>query len=196
MFPFNVHLVSLIYRSLHSSFLQTYRSFGRIIHSLLTYGLSVKSAINPRIQIVLDQKSSFKCGWELLWTLYRKRAPHLGGFNTDLYAKIATLSIFSNEELAEVYSKTMTIQRNIELSRAVISPNIIIERYLELLMSCTTSSTFLAVKLEFFTSFLSNHGNHYIYKSDNIKTITKFLENCNAPNILNPYSPSSNHPQS
>ena len=30
--------------------------------------------------------------------------------------------------------------------------------------------------------------------SDTITSITEFLENCNAPDILNPYSSSSNHP--
>ena len=33
-----------------------------------------------------------------------------------------------------------------------------------------------------------------ILSSDTITSITEFLENCNAPDILNPYSSSSNHP--
>ena len=38
-------------------------------------------------------------------------------------------------------------------------------------------------------------GGCSVYKSYTITSIPKFPENCNSPNILNPYSPSSNHPQ-
>ena len=63
-------------------------------------------------------------------------------------------------------------------------------------MSCYTIRPFHYGKQALFTIFISNHVNNSIYKSDTITPITEFLKNYNSPNILNLYSPSSNHPQS
>ena len=104
------------------------------------------------------------CGWTQLWNIYLKRAPHLGGFNKYLDEKIATLPTRPNEDLADFYSRTMTTQKNIELSKAVISTNILIKRYLELLFSRPTIINFLAVKQAFFVIFPSTHGNNSIQK--------------------------------
>ena len=45
------------------------------------------------------------------------------------------------------------------------------------------------------TLTLLSNVNHSIYKSDNITSITKFLENCNPTYIINPYSQPSTYPQ-
>ena len=97
-------------------------------------------------QGIFDQNYSLACGWALLWNIYRKCDLQLVGFNTYFDTEIANISIRPNEELAEFYSRTMTIQKNYDLSKAIISPNILIELYLILLIYCPTNSPFLAVK--------------------------------------------------
>ena len=73
------------------------------------------------------------CGWYLLFNLYCKCGPHLFGFNTDLDEVIAFLSIFQNEEFADFYSINLTIQKSIEPYKVVISPNLMIKQYLDIL---------------------------------------------------------------
>ena len=93
------------------------------------------------------------------------------------------------------YSRTLTIKKNIYLFKAVISTDIIIKHYIELIMFCHTISNIFVCQTIFFTRFLSSHGNNSIYKFDTIVSITKFLENCNKPDTLNPYSQYSTHLQ-
>ena len=76
--PLNVLIFQPIYHSLHSSCLHKYRSFWRIIHSIITNGVSVKSYLDPIIQCIFGHNYSLTRGWELIWTLYCKRDPHLG----------------------------------------------------------------------------------------------------------------------
>ena len=192
---FNVILVPSIYCSLHASCLQIYISVGRIIHSLLTNVVSFKSVFAPKMQRIIHHNSSLTCVWELIRTLYCKRHPNLGGLNKFLVAEIATISIRPNEDLAEFYSRNIIIQKNIDLSKAAIYPNILIKCHIYLLIYCTAISLLLSDKQYLFTIFLSTHGNHSIYKSDTITFITEFLKNWHAPFILKPYSPPSNHPQ-
>ena len=78
--------------------------------------------------------------------LYNKCAPHLGGFNSYLDAEKATLNVRPNEDISELYSKTLASQMNIELSKATIYPNLIINRYLYLTMFCPYIIPFRAVK--------------------------------------------------
>ena len=186
--PFNFLLVPPIDHSLHTSCLQTWGSFGRILNYIINNGVSVKSSIASRIYRIINQYSSLTCGWSLIWMLYCTHYPHLGGFNTNLDVDMATLYIQPHKDFIELYSRTLTIQNNIELSKTVISPNLLIKCYIELLMSCPTIIAFLAEKKALFTSLLSIHANHHIYKSDSITSITKFLEKCNFLAILNPYS--------
>ena len=84
---------------------------------------------------------------------------------------------------------------NIELSKEVISPNILIKLYLDLLFYYLTIIPFLSCKTYCFAVFLSTHGNNSIYNSYNTTSITKFLGNWNSPAILNSYSKSSTHPK-
>ena len=87
-----------------------------------------------------------KCGWALPWTLYYKRDTHLNRFNKYLDEDIATLPIHPNEDLTVFYSINILIQKNIDLSKAIIYTNIQTKRYLKFLMSFTDISYFLDEK--------------------------------------------------
>ena len=99
---------------------------GMIIHSIITNGVSVNSYLVPRRQCIFGQNSSLTRVWALIWTLYCKIDPHLGGFNTDLDTEVSTLYIILNEELADLYSRTLTIQKIIDIFKGVISTNILV----------------------------------------------------------------------
>ena len=147
--PFNFLLFPRIYNSLHSSCLQIYQSVRRIIHSFLIGGFLVKSALALKIQRIVDQNSSLTCGWELIWKIYCKLDTNLGGFNTYLDEQITTISILPNEDLTEFSCSTLTIHKIIDHSKAVISTNILIKRYFDILVSCLTISPFLYGKQDF-----------------------------------------------
>ena len=131
---FHVLLVPTIHHILCLSYLHTYRPIGIITHLLLTNGVSVKYELSTKIQHIFDQKSSMTCGWALLWNIYHKRAPNLGGLNKYLDLDIATISNHPNEELSEFYTRNIIIQKNIDLSKAIMSPDILIKCYLDILM--------------------------------------------------------------
>ena len=86
-----------------------------------------------------------------------------------------------------LYSITLDIHNNIEISKFVISPDVIIKIYIEKLTSCIYVSSLLTAKKASFTKYLSTHVHHVIYKTNTITTITEYIEHCNAPVILNPY---------
>ena len=132
-------------------------------------------------------------GWDLIWDLYRKSAPSISGLNTFLYGGVTTLYIIPNEEIGVFYPRTLGIKKDIDISKAIISPNILIKIYLEFLIYCPDISNFLTAKHDYFTILLSTLGNHVIYKADTIAKITEFIEHCNVPVILNLYVQSS-HP--
>ena len=136
-----------------------------------------------------------KCGWDLRWTLHCNLTPHIGGSNTYLDLEISTIYIRPNEDLTEFYSRTINIHKNIQLSKATIYPNIIIKHYLEIYMSYPNIRPFLYDKKYIFSGFLSSHNNNYIYKSDNIISITNLTKKCNNLDILTPYFQSSTQPQ-
>ena len=159
------------------------------IHSILTNVEPIKYTISPKSQQIVDQNSSTTYVWDLIWTLYCKCAPHLGGLNTYLYADIDTLFIHPSKDLGMIYSRTLNIQNNIHNSREIISTNILTKIYLEFLLPCQDIgiSPFISAKQSSFTNFLPTHGHHAIYKDDIRTTTTEFLEHCNAPFILNQY---------
>ena len=68
------------------------------------------------------KKISTTCEWNSLCTLKRKINPHLGGLNIDVDVYIATLYICQNEDLGVLYSSTLDIQNNIDLSKFIIYP--------------------------------------------------------------------------
>ena len=120
---------------------------------LLTNIVSVKSALAPKSQWHVDQNSSFTYGCTLLWTLYCKHSPHIGGFNKYLDADKDTLSIRPNEELADFYSRTLHPE-NIELSNAIISLNILLSDILIFLFNVLLPVPFCMSKKIFSISYL------------------------------------------
>ena len=62
--PLNVLIFQPIYHSIHSSYLHKYISFWRIIHSIITNGVSVKSYLDPIIQCIFGHNYSVTHIWE------------------------------------------------------------------------------------------------------------------------------------
>ena len=73
-------------------------------------------------------------GWDLIWTLYHKITPNLISAGNFFDTDIPAMSIHLNEDLSEVYYKTLPIQNSIYLSKAIISLNVFINKHLELFM--------------------------------------------------------------
>ena len=162
--------------SLHSYYLQTYISIEKIVHSFLTNGVAVRSELSPRTHYIFNQQSSTACGWDLIWTLYHKRASPIGGFNTYLDAYITTIFYLPNKDLVEFWSMNITIHKNVEIYKAVVSHHLLIKKYLDFLMSCTTIIPLLSTNKVSFTIFVSTRRNHFIYKAYTITSITKFIK--------------------
>ena len=93
------------------------------------------------------------------------------------------------------YIPGLSPPKKIELSKDAITPNIIFQKYPELLISCNTIRLFWDVKQDLFTSFISTNDKHTTYKADNNTSITKFIENSHDPTIPTPYSQSSTKTQ-
>ena len=111
-----------------------------------------------------------------LWTLYHKRASPIGGFNTYLDAYITTIFPLPNKYFVEFWSMIITIHKNIEIYKAVVSHHLLIKKYLDLLMSCTTIIPLLYTNKVSFTIFISTRRNHFICKANTITSITKFIK--------------------
>ena len=161
-FHFLYFFVPPIDISLQLPYLHTYRSDSRIIQSFLTNVVLVKSSLTPKIKCIFDQNSSLEFGWALICTVYHKRDPNPGGFNTYLDAEITTLFIWPNEELAYLYSMNLTIDKNIDLSKVIIYPNILIKLYPELLMSCPNISPFIYEKQYFHFIYINSWKPFYL----------------------------------
>ena len=78
----------------------------------------------------------------------------LFGVYTYLDADIDTISTHTNEELVIFYYRTIDIQKDIDISNYIVSPNTPIEIYLELIMYRLAISTLLTDKQASFTFFL------------------------------------------
>ena len=100
--------------------------------------------------------------------------------------EIDTLSIRPKEDLGIFFYITINILNEFELSKAILSTNILIEIYLYLLISCPDTSPLISTKKDSFTIFLPTRGHHAIYKSNTITKITELIEHFNTPVIFNP----------
>ena len=80
----------------------------------------------------------------------------------------------------------------VKSSNPIISPNILINIYLNFIISFPDVNPFLSEKRAPFINFLSTYVHHFLYKADTINIITSFIENCNDPVILNLYVQYSN----
>ena len=106
---------------------------------------------------------------------------------------INTLSPQPNKYFAEIYYMTLDNQKIIYTPKVIIYPNIMIQRYFDLLITLPELIPLFVSKQSSFNSFVPTHGNHAIYKAYTIITIPEFIEKYNVPSILNPHvqSPST-----
>ena len=80
---------------------------------------------------------------------------------------------------------TLGIQKNIDISKVIIYPNILVNRYLYFIIPFPYIIPLLYSKQAYFVIFLSTHGHNFIYKANTITTISEFVEHCNEPVVLN-----------
>ena len=104
--------------------------------------------------------------------------------NTDLDEDIDAMFIIPNRYLYGLYSRTINMHNNIELSKAIIYPNILIRIHSEIFMPFYSTIPPLERNQASFNIFVSTHGKHEVYKAKHPTTIKEFIENCNALEIL------------
>eukprot|EP00978_Attheya_sp_CCMP212_P014911 scaffold38284_cov27-Attheya_sp.AAC.1 len=104
--------------------LNMYHTFGQVLLSVLTTStIMFPVATCPRMSRLIQIHRDLRNGWDLLWNILRKSAPHLGGKNENVHDLIsAALSIFLNETLPEFYNRALNLQNTIVYSQAAVPP--------------------------------------------------------------------------
>ena len=68
------------------------------------------------------------------------------------------------------------MQNNIDIFKAIISPNILIKKYFDFFFPSPEISPYFAIKHYLFNSFVSTNGNNKLYKKYTITKTTEFIE--------------------
>ena len=90
-----------------------YHSFGQVILVALTTKKLITPALAPKAYSILLSNKNLNNGWDLLWIILHKCAPHLRGTNIDVHDLISTLKIVPGESLAIFCNRTMQLEHTI-----------------------------------------------------------------------------------
>eukprot|EP00978_Attheya_sp_CCMP212_P004292 scaffold9389_cov63-Attheya_sp.AAC.5 len=100
--------------SSYSLCLNMNHTFGQVLLSVLTTSTAMfPVATCPEMSRLIQIHRDLPNGWDLLWNILCKSAPHLGGKNENVHDLVLALSIFPNETLPEFYNHALNLQNTI-----------------------------------------------------------------------------------
>eukprot|EP00978_Attheya_sp_CCMP212_P042154 scaffold252323_cov38-Attheya_sp.AAC.2 len=79
----------------YAACMRMYHTLGQVILNSLTQSSKrvITAALSPKAYSILLSNKNIRNGWDLLWTIFRKTSPHLGGTNVDVHDMITNLKI-------------------------------------------------------------------------------------------------------
>jgi hypothetical protein len=179
----------------YNSCLRMYHSFGQVILVALTTKKMITAALAPKTHSILLSNKNLRNGWDLLWILLRKRAPHLGGNNLDVHDMISNLKIEPGETLVIFCNRALQLHHTIIYSGTSIPPTRLFYKFMTSLMTCSNVRMYIATQYADLRRHLTQYGENVEYPVDNISTIQEHLEIAHVDDtVLYPDS-SSNHPK-
>eukprot|EP00978_Attheya_sp_CCMP212_P044708 scaffold319368_cov33-Attheya_sp.AAC.1 len=140
----------------------------------------------PKTSCLIQIHRDLRNGWDLLWNILRKSAPHLGGKNENVHDLVSALSIFPNETLPEFYNRALDLQNTIVYSQAAVPPTRLITRFIDQLMKCPDIRPFLAHKKTAISEHTRAFGEKAKYPLESLQTIFNHLEDLDVPLELCP----------
>jgi hypothetical protein len=168
--------------SSYSLCLNMYHTFGQVLLSVLTTSTTMFPVAKcPKTNRLIQVHRDLRNGWDLLWNILRKSAPHLGGKNENVHDLVSALSIFPNETLPEFYNRALNLQNTIVYSQAAVPPTRLITRFIDQLMKCPDIRPFLAHKKSAISEHLRAFGENAKYPLESLQTIFDYLEDLEVP---------------
>ena len=123
-----------------------YHSFGQVILVALTTKKLITPALAPKAYSILLSNKNLNNGWDALWIILRKRAPHLGGTNIDVHDLISNLKIVPGESLAFFCNRTMQLEHTILYSGTTVPATCLFYKFMTHLMTCSNICMYLATQ--------------------------------------------------
>ena len=174
----------------HTNFnlcLNMYHSFSQVLLTVLTTSTSMFPASTcPKANRLIQVHRDLKNGWDLVWNILRKLAPHLGGTNSNVHDLISALSIIPGESLPEFYNRALDLQNTIVYSKAAVPPTRLITRFVDQLMTCPEIRPFLAHKKSLLNEHIQMFGENTKTPLDSLQTIFDHLDDLDLIQELRP----------
>eukprot|EP00978_Attheya_sp_CCMP212_P006871 scaffold16028_cov47-Attheya_sp.AAC.1 len=151
----------------------------------------VPVATCPKTSRLIQIHRDLRNGWDLLWKILRKSAPHLGGKNENVHDLVSALSIFRNKTLPEFYNRALNLQNTIVYSQVAVPPTRLITWFIDQLMKCPDICPFLTHKKTAISEHTRAFGENAKYPIESLQTIFDHLEDLDVPLELCPKGNSS-----
>eukprot|EP00978_Attheya_sp_CCMP212_P001947 scaffold4051_cov52-Attheya_sp.AAC.1 len=130
--------------SSYSLCLNMYHTFGQVLLSVLTTSTTMfPVATCLKTSCLIQIHRDLHNGWDLIWNILHKSAPHLGGKNENVQDLFSALSIFLHETLPEFYNHALNLQNTIIYSQVDVPPTRRITWFIDQLMKCPDIRPFL-----------------------------------------------------
>jgi hypothetical protein len=118
----------------------------------------------------------FCIGWDLVWNILKKLAPHLGGTYSNIYDIISALSIIPGESLPKFYNHALDLQNTTLYSKAAVPPTRLIACFIDQLMTCAEIRLFLAHKKSLLNEHIQMFGENIKTPLDSMQMIFDHLD--------------------
>jgi hypothetical protein len=153
-----------------------YHSFGQVILVALTTKKLITSALVPKAYSILLSNKNLNNGWDLLWIILRKRAPHLGGSNIDVHDLISNLKIVPGESLAVFCNRTMQLEHTIIYSGTTVPATRLFYKLMTHLMTCSNIRMYLSTQYADIRRHIAQYGQNEPYPVATIQEIYEYLD--------------------
>ena len=170
--------------------LRMYHTFGQLLLVAFTNKKIVTAALSPKAYSIFLSNKNLRNGWDLLWTILCKRAPHLGGNNLDVHDMITNLKVEPGESLAVFCNRSLQIQHTIAYSQTQIPETRLFFKFMTTLMTCGSIRMYIASQFADLRRHINQFGEHVNYPVDDIQSIHEYLDTANLDETaLHPDSP-------
>eukprot|EP00978_Attheya_sp_CCMP212_P007153 scaffold16648_cov50-Attheya_sp.AAC.1 len=159
--------------------LRMYHTFGQLILVTFTNKKIVTAALSPKAYSIFLSNKNLRNGWDLLWTILCKRAPHLGGTNLDVHDMITNLKVEPGESLAVFCNRSLQIQHTIAYSQTQIPETRLFFKFMTTLMTCGSIHMYIASQFADLCRHINQFGEHINYPVDDIQSIHEYLDTAN-----------------
>jgi hypothetical protein len=160
----------------YNSCLRMYHSFGQVILVALTTKKLITPALAPKAYSILLSNKNLNNGWELLWIILRKRAPHLGGTNIDVHDLITNLKIVPGESLAIFCNRAMQLEHTIVYSGTTVPATRLFYKFMTNLMTCSNIRMYIATQYADLRRHITQFGENVKYPVATIQEIYEYLD--------------------